>query len=201
MESSRIIYLPKGIKPFYDNPRFLSMSDFFGSSHVVPYGYAFVKVIYSRDKKTNSHSWINPYRSKPYKYHRMGLKEEIDPSFFEDFYELTKIKALIERPRREKWLFLEGEVWRVEESGMSFRIMKTDLRSVWNPFFQRYDEPCPEDNYECVRNRIHYNFMEHNIHEMFKDNMSLFFEVYCPCSRCNHCNDFHLGTCAEMVGL
>ena len=156
----------------------------------VPHGCAPVWCEYTGNWTKEDHSWTNPISGQVHTTHPLDFQRK-SCLFFDNFVEITQIKGLT---------FGEGEAW-CPDTNQKIHIEKTDQMSIWNPFFQRYDEPCPKNNSECVRNRIHYDFVEHNIHEMFKDNMSLFFKVYCPCSRWIHCKDFHLETCKEMYGL
>lgn len=201
-----IFFLPSTIiKPDicrlgYQIRRFLSIAVFLGSSHLIPYGYALVLITYSGTE--NGHAWKNPYRSKNYQMHPMGL-EETDEHFFEDFYELTKIKALIGQPGREKWFFREGEAWSMETYTMSFPIVKSDPESVWNFFEQRYDQPCDNDTWECdISPRVSYGalvsdirFLGNSLHEIFADDMTLFFQVYCKCCICEQCHKIHDYSC------
>ena len=205
-------YLPFTIKKLdicrlgYQIRRFLSIAEFLGSSHLIPYGYALVLITYNGTEK--GHAWKNPYRRKEYNEHPLGLKDT-DGSFFEDFYELTKIKALIGHTGREKWLFREGEIWCVDTYTMSFPIMKSDPKSVWNFFEQRYDQPCDDDTWKCdISPRVSYDssireihFCSTSLHELFHDNMEEFLKVFCKCCVCNSCSEIHEGTCAKMCGL
>lgn len=201
-----IFFLPSTIKKrdiyrlLNQFPRFLTIAEFIGSSHLMPYGYALVLITYSGTEK--GHAWKNPYRRKEYNEHPLGLKDT-DGSFFEDFYELTKIKALIDKPGREKWLFREGETWSVETYTMSFPIMKSDPNSVWNFLEQRYDQPCDNDTWECdISPRVSYGalvsdirFLGNSLHEIFADDMTLFFKVYCKCCICEQCHKIHDYSC------
>jgi len=133
MQPNRIIYLPSTIKPnweTYEIRQFYTSNEFYGSSHLIPYGYALVLITY------NGHNWKNLYNLTEYKMHPLGFNDT-DSSFVEDLYELTEIKALISEPGREKWLFHEGEVWSSVTNTKSFANMNLDWNLVWNFFEQR----------------------------------------------------------------
>jgi hypothetical protein len=180
--------------------RFLSIAEFLGSTHLIPYGYAPVLITYSCTEK--GHAWKNPYRSKNYQTHPMGL-EETDEHFFEDFYELTKIKALIGQPARKKWLFREGEVWSMETYTMSCPIDKPNPESVWNFFEQRYEQPCDDDKPICDYSpKMRYSpsvsnvtFCGRSLHELFENDMKEFLEVFCKCCVCERCKKIHDYSC------
>jgi len=135
-------------------------------------------------------SWTNPISGLVYEKHPLGLTKS-DGAFFDGFYEITEIKGLT---------FGEGDAW-CPDTNQKIRVEKTDAQSVWNPFFQRYDPPCDRDTVECCSNRIKYDFVNESFDGIFTNNMTIFYEVYCTCCRCEYCSEIHIGTCAQMCGL
>ena len=152
----------------------------------VPHGCAPVWCAYSGDLTDESHSWTNPISGKVYETHPLGLTT-CDTSFFEGFYEIIAIEGLT---------FGEGEAW-CPDTNQKIRVEKTEPRSIWNPFFKRYDPPC----HRCNPRRIKYDFVNESFHEIFLDHMTIFYEVYCACCSCDYCSKIHIGTCAKMCGL
>lgn len=159
----------------------------------VPNGCAPVWCEYTGDS-LEDHSWTNPISGQVHKTPPLGLTES-DGAFFDGFYEITSIEGLT---------FGEGDAWCLE-TNQKIRVEKTDARSIWNPFFQRYDPPCDRNTYECNPHRLKYkyDFMNESFHEFFteNENMHLFYEVYCACCCCEDCSKIHIGTCAKMCGV
>ena len=135
---------------------------------------------YTCDWADGSHSWTNPISRQVHTTHPLGLTTS-DCSFFEGFYEITAIEGLT---------FGEGEAW-CPDTNSKIPVEKTDPRSIWNPFFQRYDPPC----HRCILRRIKYDFVNESFHEIFLDDMTIFYEVYCECCSCEYCSEIHIGTC------
>ena len=161
---------------------------------LVPYGYAPVSCAYTGDWTNEGHSWRNPISWKFYTTHPLGLTET-DGSFFEDFYELTKINALIGKKGRENWIFRKGERWSPETNEISFPFIFPDLKLVWNPFYQRYDPPCNRNEHDCdVIPKIKCDTRE-SVHEIFEKDIDLFTTVYCPCCICKRCHNVHEWDC------
>jgi hypothetical protein len=159
-------------------------------SNLIPVPHGCVPVWCAHDFSSEDPSWTNPISGRVYKTHPLGLRMQ-DGSFFDEFYEISAIEGLT---------FGEGEAWR-PDTNQKIRVEKTDAQSVWNPFFQRYDPPCDRDTYDCDPHRIKYDFVNESFHEIFIENMTIFYEVYCTCCRCEHCSEIHEGTCAKMCGL
>jgi hypothetical protein len=196
-----IINLPPKINPNfeeYEIRQFYTLTEFYGNSHIIPHDYVFVLITYSGSNTEKSHSWKNSYNHKEYKMNPLGFKETTS-SFFEDFYELTKVQDPT---------FGEGESW-CTETNKRVWVEKTDPNSVWNPLERRYDKRCDYNTWDCDSStRVSYGpsiseklFCGHSLHELFKDHMSEFLKVYCKCCICKSCSNFHEGTCAEMFGL
>lgn len=162
---------------------------------IVPYSYAPVSCEYIGDRKNKSHSWRNPISGNFYTTHPLGLTET-DGSFFEDFYELTKINALIGKKGRENWIFRKGERWSPETNEISFPFIFSDPKLVWNPFSQRYDPPCNRNEHDCdvLIPKIAYDTHE-SVHEIFEEDIGLLTEVYCPCCICRTCHKIHEWDC------
>ena len=156
----------------------------------VPHACAPVWCAYTGDWTNEGHSWTNPISGKVYETHPLSLTTS-DDSFFKGFYEITPIEGLT---------FGEGEAW-CPDTNQKILVEKTDQRLLWNPFFQRYDPPCDRDIDTCHPNRIKYDFTNDSFHDTFADDMTIFYEVYCACCRCEHCSTIHIGTCAKMCGL
>ena len=137
----------------------------------VPHGCAPVWCAYSGDLTDESHSWTNPISGKVYETHPLGLTT-CDTSFFEGFYEIIAIEGLT---------FGEGEAW-CPDTNTKIHVRKLTLRSVWNPFFQRYDPPC-----KCGSDKVEKemesssDFGSYKYVDRFSGCKSLFFHVYCNC--------------------
>jgi hypothetical protein len=199
-----IFFLPriKGMNRNLKVPIFYTNHDLVCETILIPYGYALVRCEYTGDYTEEGHRWKNPYHPKEYKNHPLGLKDG-DNNFYEDFYEITKIKALLSCPARKTWLFREGEVWSIETNTKSFPIVKTDPNSVWNFLEQRYDQPCNNNGWSCdISPRVSYSalvsdirFLGNSLHEIFAEDMTLFFQVYCKCCTCERCRTIHDYSC------
>ncbi len=122
-------------------------------------------------------SWTNPISHQIYTTHPLGLTMK-DGSFYNDLYEITRIEGLT---------FGEGESW-CQDTNQKIHVEKTDPRSIWNPFFQRYDPPC-----KCGElHRINYDFENNTYHVLFNEIMNEFEKVYCAgCFRCEFCLEIH----------
>ena len=153
----------------------------------VHYGCAPVWCEYTGNWADGSHSWTNPISHQVHDTHPLGLNFIEDNSFTYGFYEITEIKGLT---------FGEGEAW-CPDTNQKIRVEKTEPRSIWNPFLKRYDPPC----HRCNPHRIKYDFVNESFHEIFLDDMTIFYEVYCACCSCEYCSKIHIGTCAKMCGL
>lgn len=160
-------------------------------SYTVQVPHGCVPVWCAHDFSSEDPSWTNPISGRVYETYPLGFTWKSDNSFFDGFYEITSI---------EDRTFGEGESWCPDTNAM-IRVEKTDAKSVWNPFFQRYDPPCDRDTYDCDPHRIEYDFVNESFHDFFTENMTIFYEVYCTCCRCEYCSEIHIGTCAEMCGL
>lgn len=144
---------------------------------------------YTGDFTNEGHSWTNPISGQVHTTHPLGFTVNSDNSFFEGFYEITPIEGLT---------FGEGEAW-CPDTNTKIHIEKTDPMSIWNPFFQLYDQPCDRNIDECHLNRIKYDFVNQSIHEIFEKNMDLFTNVYCQCCICNRCHKIHEFTCGDSI--
>ena len=153
----------------------------------IPPRCAPVSCEYTGDWTDGGHSWTNPISGRVYETHPLGLTKQ-DGSFFDGFYAITAIV--------EGLTFEEGESW-CPDTNQKIRVGKTDKLSIWNPFFKRYDPPC----HRCDSNRIKYDFVNESFHEIFLDDMTIFYEVYCACCSCKYCSKIHIGTCAKMYEL
>lgn len=139
---------------------------------LLPHGCAPVKCFYSGDFFEN-HSWTNSFTGQVFeKNHPLNL-EVSDSTFYNDFYEITPIDLT----------FGEGESW-CHDTNQKIHVEKTDPRSIWNPFFQRYDPPC-----DCWLNRGKVKKEissssgrgSYMYFDMFTECRHLFFEIYCNC--------------------
>lgn len=197
-----IIFLPKTKDRNLKVQIFYTKRDLVGETILIPYGCGLVRCEYTGDDTEEGHRWKNQYHPKEYNKHPLDLKDG-DDCFYEDFYEITKINALLSCLARKTWLFLEGEVWSIEENTMLLPIVKTDPRLVWNPFFQRYDEPCDNNKWSCESSpRVCYGssvsdirILGNSLDEIFADDMTLFFQVYCKCCICERCKKIHDYSC------
>jgi hypothetical protein len=138
----------------------------------VPPGCAPVWCEYSGDL-SEYHSWTNLISGQVRETHPLGLTIS-DSSFFEGFYEITAIEGLT---------FEEGEAW-CQDTNQKIPVKKTDPQSIWNPFFQRYNQSCNKyffckgvkkemkPSSDCGK----YLYLD-----MFTECRELFFEVYCKC--------------------
>jgi hypothetical protein len=128
---------------------------------------------YTGDWTDGGHSWTNPISGRVYETHPLGLTKQ-DGSFFDGFYEITAIEGLT---------FKVGEAW-CSDTNQKIRVEKTDVRSIWNPFFQRYDPPC-----DCWLNRgkvkkeisSSSDRGSYMYFDKFTQCPHLFFDVYCNC--------------------
>jgi len=139
----------------------------------VPNDCAPVWCEYNGDWTNEGHYWENPISGRVHTTHPLGLTTS-DSSFFDGFYEITAIEGRT---------FSEGEAWDPDKNS-KIPVEKTDPRSIWNPFFQRYDQSCNkhfsckgvkkemESSSDCGR----YLYLD-----MFTECRELFFEVYCQC--------------------
>jgi len=134
----------------------------------VPHHCAPVKCIYSGDFFEN-HSWKNTFTNQVFENNHPLNLEVSDSTFYDGFYEITKIKCLT---------FGEGEAW-CPKTNLKIRVEKTDVRSIWNPFFQRYDPQC-----DCFRSGKVKKEMDRGrcmYFDKFTQCPHLFFNVYCNC--------------------
>ena len=146
--------------------RFYTKGDFYIVK--VPYGCAPGWCEYTGDWADGSHSWKNPISHQVHDTHPLGLTTN-DSSFTDGFYEITEIKGLT---------FGEGEAW-CPDTNSKIPVEKTDPRSIWNPFFQRYDPPCDCFRSGKVKKKMDRgSYMHFNI---FIQCRPLFFDVYCNC--------------------
>jgi hypothetical protein len=125
------------------------------------------------------HSWTNPMSGRVHKTpHPLGLKFPRDDSFTDGFYEITKLKRI----------FGEGEAW-CPDTGAKIHVDKIDPKSIWNPFFQRYDPAC-----KCLSGKAKKemspssDFGSYPYLDMFIQCKQLFFDVYCICGLRNGCH-------------
>jgi hypothetical protein len=130
------------------------------------------------------HNWTNSMSNQIYVKHPLGLTVA-DNSFLEGFYEITETEGLT---------FGEGEAW-CPDTNQKIRVKKTDVRSIWNPYFQKYDQPCDRNEHDCELHRIKYDFSKNSFHEFFSDDIEEFFTYYCRCCRCQNCLQIHLWDC------
>lgn len=139
----------------------------------VPYRCAPVWCEYTGDWTDEGHSWTNPISGQVRETHPLGLTIS-DSSFYDGFYEITTIKGLT---------FEEGESW-CPDTSAKIHVEKTDARSIWNPFFQRYDQSCNKHfsckgvkkEMESSSDRGSYLYLD-----MFTLRRALFLNVYCEC--------------------
>lgn len=153
------------------------------SSGIVPIHYSSAPVWCPYDYREDD-SWTNPISYQVHKTHQLGLNEK-DRSFFDGFYQITTIEGLT---------FGEGQAWD-PDTNTKIDVEKTDQMSIWNPFFQRYDPPCDNNCRNCEPFRIKYDFVNESFHEIFKENMDVFTNVYCQCCICNGCHEIHTYDC------
>jgi hypothetical protein len=205
----QVIYLPNKLKttqgtiPLGTIPRYYTIREFEGSVHPVPYGYVPVRCQYTGNLTGRGHRWKNPYHKESYKRHPLGVvNTPNDNSFYEDFIELTNMKDLLYPTGREKWFFHEGESWCIQ-TNKRVQVEKTDPRLVWNPFFQRYDEPCDNNKWNCASSpRVCYGssvsdvrILGNSLHELLENDMTTFLQVYCTCCICERCRKIHDYSC------
>lgn len=155
----------------------------------VPNGCAPVWCAFKYDYIKKKDYWENPISGHVHQTHPLGLTDETT-SFFDGFYEITPIKGLT---------FVEGESW-CPDTNQKIHVEKTDARSVWNPFFQRYDPPCDRDTDFCDSGGINYDLFKESFHRLLDFNMKTFYAVYCKCCKCPHCSEIHEGSCEKMDG-
>jgi hypothetical protein len=147
----------------------------------VPYWYEYT------GNYDDVHNWKNPMSSQIYEKHPLGLTVA-DNSFFDGFYEIIETEGLT---------FGEGEAWCLK-TNQPVRVEKTEPMSVWNPFFQKYDQPCDRNERDCELHRIKYDFSKNSFHEFFSDDIEEFFTYYCRCCRCQNCLEIHLWDCIRV---
>jgi len=151
--------------------RFYPIDDSSAVTVLLPDSCVPVKCFYSGDYF--EHSWTNPITGEIFETHSLNL-EASDRTFYDGFYEITKIKSLT---------FGEGEAW-CSDTNQKIPVEKTDVRYIWNPFFQRYDQPC-----DCWLNRGKVKKEissssgrgSYMYFDKFTHCPDLFFEVYCNC--------------------
>jgi hypothetical protein len=138
----------------------------------VPYRCAPVWCEYTGDFTNEGHSWTNRISGRVHTTHPLGLKE-LDGSFFDGFYEITQIEGLT---------FDEEEAW-CPNINQKIHVEKTDSKSIWNPFFQRYDRRC--NNLNCNKVKIEMESSpdrgSYLYLDMFTQCPHLFSDVYCVC--------------------
>jgi len=189
----KYLYLPKPhllkMEDLLDG-RFYIKDQLLGSTLPVPNDCAPVFCEY--DWTDEGHSWKNPISGTVYTTHPLSLTEP-DCFFFDGFYEITKID--------EGLTFREGEAW-CPDTNQKVHVEKTDPTSIWNPFFQRYDEQCNRHTEDCDPLRIEYNSETEDFHRSFNGDMTQFLNVYCRCSICQYCNRVHecFYYCKEQTG-
>jgi len=153
--------------------RFYPIDDSPAVKVLIPHCCAPVKCIYSGDF-FKRHSWTNTFTNQVIEDNHPLNLEVSDGTFYDSFYEITKIKCLT---------FGEGEAW-CSDTNQKICVKKTDVRSIWNPFFQRYDQPC-----DCLLNRGKVKKEissssgrgSYMYFDKFTHCPELFFEVYCNC--------------------
>ena len=151
----------------------------------VPFGCGPVWCEYTGDWSPEGDSWTNQITCQIHTKHSLDFTRK-NSSFYEGFYEITQIEGLT---------FGEGEAWD-PDTNEKVRVEKIVPTSVWNPFFQRYDQPCDRDEYECDPQHIKYDFVNESFDSIFNtDEKHMFFEVYCTCCRCDDCKRIHIGSC------
>ena len=189
-EMRRIFYLPQQHPLTLDS---LPDGRYYTKNHdcivLIPPNCALFWCPYTGDFTDEDHSWTNPKSRLVHTTHPLGFTVNSDNSFFDGFYEITEIEVT----------FGEGDKLCPDTNAM-ICVEKTDAQSVWNPFFQRYDPPCDRDTCDCELHRINYDFVNESFHKIFP-NMTIFYEFYCKCCRCEYCSNIHIGTCAEMCKL
>jgi hypothetical protein len=131
--------------------------------------------------------WTNPISGKIHRgEHPCG--EKFGDTHFEWFYEITPIEGLT---------FEEGDVWD-HETNTTVRVEKPERTSVWNSFRQRWEPQCTD----CLSSRIKYDFSNENFDSYFpSEELHFFFEVYCKCCVCKHCDIIHTYTCSKMCRI
>jgi hypothetical protein len=192
----RIFYLPNNHPEILDLDLhvYFYTKDWSQSSIVqVPPHCAPVCCEYTGDLTDGGHSWTNPISGQVYyETHPFGLTKQ-DGSFYDGFYEITEIQGLT---------FKEGESW-CPDTNQKIHVVKTDGLSIWNPFFQRYDQPCNENKWECDSSpRVFYGssvstlrFGAKSIEELLENDMTTFLQVYCKCCVCQRCKKIHDYSC------
>lgn len=144
----------------------------------VPHGCVPVWCSYSGDWV--DHSWTNPMSGLAHETNPLGLTTN-DTSFYEGFYEMTAIDGIT---------FREGEAW-CPDTSAKIHLDKIDPKSIWNPFFQRYDPPCNGDPSVCDPTKINYDCWD-MVHQFFTGgDMATFTNIYCECCICKFCGNIH----------
>ncbi len=168
------IFLPEQSRMKPDECCQFYMNDNFS---YLPVHYYHVPVLCIYNFNSEYDSWTNPISHQVHTTHPLGLTRQ-DGSFTDGFYEITRIEGLT---------FGEGEAW-CHDTNQKIHVEKTDQRSIWNPFFQRYDPPC-----KCGElHRINYDFENNTYHVLFDEIMNEFEKVYCAgCFRCEFCHEIH----------
>ncbi len=137
----------------------------------VPHGCAPVWCSYSGD--WHDHSWTNTFTNQVFENNNpLGLTTK-DTSFYEGFYEITTIDGLT---------FREGEAWCLD-TNEKIHVDKIDPKSIWNPFFQRYDPACSNcSSGKAIKEMSSSSdFGSYLYLDMFIQCQELFFDVYCNC--------------------
>jgi hypothetical protein len=137
---------------------------------LVPHGCAPVKCFYSGDRFEN-HSWTNPVTGQFFEDNHPSNLEVSDGTFYDSFYEITKIKCLT---------FGEEEAW-CSDTNQKIRVEKTNVRSIWNPFFQRYDQQCDCLCFRIGKVKKEMDRGSYMYFDKFTHSPELFFDVYCNC--------------------
>lgn len=126
--------------------------------------------------------WENPISGKIHHKHPLG--EKFGDTHFEWFYEITPFEG----PP-----FEEGDDWD-HETNTTVRVEKPERTSVWNAFRQRWEPQCTD----CLSDRIKYDYHNEDFDIYFThDELHFFFDYYCNCCVCKHCQNIHTHTCRE----
>jgi hypothetical protein len=131
----------------------------------------------------DEHSWTNLLSGECFFKHPLELTI-CDRTFLDGFYEIMKFGVME---------FDEGDVWN-PKTCQKEHVSKPGRDYVWNSICQCYEQQCNE----CYSGRIKYDFVNHKIDSYFiSKEMHLFFEVYCKCCVCEHCNEIHTFSCRK----
>jgi hypothetical protein len=143
----------------------------------VPHGSAPVWCFYSGDW-VEDHSWTNPMSGLVHETHPLGLNFIKDNLFTDGFYEITELKLI----------FGEGEAW-CPDTRAKIHVDKIDPKSIWNPFFQRYDPACKCLSGKAIKEMSSSSdYGSYLYFDMFIQCQELFFDVYCNCGLRNGCH-------------